>query len=117
MNRRSWHETTPERSLGEPMSKPNLHALGATPKQRLRSNEDWIKAEEDKKEEQRRKHAEVMRQQFPNPADHWVVEEAERRRMARTKRERTTSKTAESTAADRSGRTALPSIQVCCGSY
>ena len=82
MNRRSWHETTPDRSLGEPMSKPNLHALGATPKQRLRSSEDWIKAEEDKKEEQRRKHAEVMRQQFPNPADHWMVEEAERRRMA-----------------------------------
>ncbi len=24
----------------------------------------------------------VMRQQFPNPADHWMVEEAERRRMA-----------------------------------
>ena len=82
MNRRSWHETTPDRSLGEPMSKPNLHALGATPKQRLRSSEDWIKAEEDKKEEKRRKHAEVMRQQFPNPADHWMVEEAERRRMA-----------------------------------
>ena len=82
MHRRSWHETTPERSIGEPLSKPSLHALGATPKQRLRSSEDWMKAEEEKKEEQRRKHAEVMRQQFPNPADHWMVEEAERRRMA-----------------------------------
>ncbi len=32
-----------------------------------------MRQEEEKRDEQRRRHAQVMRQQFPNPADHWMV--------------------------------------------
>ncbi len=79
------------------MTKRSLHNIGATPTRRILTNDaEWIKAEDERKrrddprrQQQQQRHSDIMKAAFSNPSQHWVVEEAERRRLAeQTGRER-----------------------------
>ena len=60
------------------MNKKTLHSLGAAPKSRLMSSEQWIRNEP----KDRPRRSEVIRSSIGSVSEHWLVEEAERRRLA-----------------------------------
>ena len=75
------------------MTRKSLQNLSAVPKQKLMGGTDWLKAEEERRKSDRQRlldsddrwrpgHREAMRATHTNPSEHWLVEEAERRRLA-----------------------------------
>lgn len=70
----------------EPPSKKELHSLNAVPKRRTMQSDDWIVPDDElvdvepPKPQPRR--SEIIRREYSNPQEHWLVEEAERRRLA-----------------------------------
>ena len=81
----SFHATVPQTTGMEPMTKKKLQNLNAAPKSRMR--DDWIGGDDQSHgriDDEHRKHmrrSEIMRREMPNTQDHWLVEEAERRRQ------------------------------------
>ena len=92
--RKSWQEEAmmpdvayqPQSDSNQVSSRRSLHNLGATPKQRIISGNEWIVSEDERKHQERQqrlnRHADIMKQHVPHTSDHWLVEEAERRRVA-----------------------------------
>ena len=103
--RRSWHQQDDSHdsayrsrsdSNSDSSSRKSLHNLSATPKQKIISGQDWILSDEERRRQERTsgrvgtggssahhsRHSDIMRQHVPNTSDHWLVEEAERRRRA-----------------------------------
>lgn len=90
--RKSWLEDSQDSAYrsrtdsNSSSSRRSLHNLSATPKQRIISGNDWIVSDEERKRQEKQqrlsRHGEIMRQHIPNTSDHWLVEEAERRRRA-----------------------------------
>lgn len=73
----------------EAPSKGELHSLNAVPKQKFRSSAAWITDEETDNNTQTERpfvignRSDIIHQRdYSNPSDHWVVREAEKRRLA-----------------------------------
>lgn len=63
------------------MTRRTLHNLGAAPRRSLIGEEAWI-ASNSSEDDRRQRRSEIMRQNLSHPSQHWLVEEAERRRLA-----------------------------------
>ncbi|KAK2151084.1 hypothetical protein LSH36_376g04010 [Paralvinella palmiformis] len=76
------HEPTQHNKSPSPphpaMTRKTLHNLGAAPKSRLMGSEQWIRNEP----KGRGRRSEVIRSSIGSVSEHWLVEEAERRRLA-----------------------------------
>ena len=99
MNKRSEEQLSenkePEHKGREAPSKLELHMLNSVPKPKFRRAADWIKDEEEENSAPTDKYADkqfvignrsdIIHKDYSNPQDHWVVQEAERRRLAESK--------------------------------
>ncbi|XP_067663284.1 LIM domain only protein 7-like isoform X1 [Haliotis asinina] len=67
-------------------SREQLRSLNAVPKPKFRSSHDWIGSEQNIQHNTRSfpssRHSDIMRKQYSTPQEHWLFEEAERRRLA-----------------------------------
>ena len=64
-------------------SRQQLHSLNAVPKPRILGSSEWMaNARDDFKPPGATRHADIMKKQFSTPEEHWLYEEAERRRRA-----------------------------------
>ena len=76
----------------KPMTKKSLSSLEAVPRSGLHSGNSWIQKDDRSSYSPERKpsrRSQIMQQSLGNSSQHWVVEEAERRRLAeKTGRER-----------------------------
>ncbi|XP_046577711.1 LOW QUALITY PROTEIN: LIM and calponin homology domains-containing protein 1-like [Haliotis rubra] len=67
-------------------SREQLRSLNAVPKPKFRSSHDWIGSEQNMQHNTRSfpssRHSDIMRKQYSTPQEHWLFEEAERRRLA-----------------------------------
>ncbi|XP_046380443.2 LIM and calponin homology domains-containing protein 1-like isoform X2 [Haliotis rufescens] len=67
-------------------SREQLRSLNAVPKPKFRSSHDWIGGEQNMQHNTRSfpssRHSDIMRKQYSTPQEHWLFEEAERRRLA-----------------------------------
>ena len=80
-------------------AKRDLKKINAIPIPRMMANDAWIKPAEPERKGPRR--SEIMRKETTNIQDHWMVQEAERRRLAdRNKEERMAKLQSRQTAGD-----------------
>ncbi|XP_041357084.1 LIM and calponin homology domains-containing protein 1-like isoform X2 [Gigantopelta aegis] len=69
-------------------SRQQLHSLNAVPKPRIVGSSEWMANTHDGYKPQDRaatlptRHADIMKKQYSTPQEHWLYEEAERRRRA-----------------------------------
>ena len=88
-------EKEPEHKTREAPSKLELHMLNSVPKPKFRRSADWIKDDEQENSVNTDKYSDkqfvighrsdIIHKDYSNPQDHWVVQEAERRRLAEQK--------------------------------
>lgn len=62
------------------LTKAELHQIAAVPKPRY--NDNWIKPPEENQRRPAPRRSEIMRQNISHAGEHWLFEEAERRRLA-----------------------------------
>ena len=62
------------------LTKAELHQIAAVPRPRF--NDNWIKPAEERQRRPAPRRSEIMRQNINHPGEHWLFEEAERRRLA-----------------------------------
>ncbi len=75
------HSNSQASTAHPPMSKKGLMNISAAPSRRLMDSQEWIQPSEEGKPGQM-SHGQIMRREIRDPSQHWLVEEAERRRMA-----------------------------------
>ena len=72
--------TNQEQASPVHLTKAELHHIAAVPKPRY--NDNWIKPVEDPPRRASPRRSEIMRQNISHSGEHWLYEEAERRRLA-----------------------------------